>query len=444
MEKDHVSKCISEIENYLKQTNANENVINSFNTLKNIIINSKLNLSVVKLLLSKLNNSSPSLQAVNTSIFKPESSPKETMTPENRGWTIGKSRRRNKLSNENEYIKQIGLNWHLDLLELSNYPTVLEAGPIVVVGKHLLQRVGDLIHPNFNSNLLPILQNLQQHYLANPYHNALHAATVGHMSKLLSNIVTTKRKLDPYEEFAFIISSLGHDVGHPGKTNNYLSNTNNVLSMIYNDSSTLENYHCSLLFYIMRNNSSFYGLIPKHVWSSLRKRIIQLILSTDMANHFLHIDNVKEKRMAGTFDIKNDDDYWLLLVLCIKAADIGHNFLPWVDHLPWTQVLFEEFYKQGDEEKMQSIPPLLFFDRNESNNIPNLQLEFFNTMTQPLLNELNYFDESNFINEILSKNSNDNSNNWKKYDNKTIHEILTELENNNVNHEIPDAFINTS
>lgn len=178
MEKDHVSKCISEIENYLKSTNANENILNSFNTLKNLIINSKLNLSVVKLLLSKLNNSSSNLQPINPSIFNPESSNNETMTPENRGWTIGKSRRKKKLNSENEYIQQIGLNWHLDLIELSNYPTVLETGPIVVVGKHLLHCVGNLIHPNFNTNLIPVLQNLQQHYLANPYHNALHAATV--------------------------------------------------------------------------------------------------------------------------------------------------------------------------------------------------------------------------------------------------------------------------
>ena len=49
-----------------------------------------------------------------------------------------------------------------------------------------------------------------------------------------------------------VISSMGHDLGHPGVNNNYLINSESDLALTYNDISCLENYHTSTLFKILR------------------------------------------------------------------------------------------------------------------------------------------------------------------------------------------------
>lgn len=117
------------------------------------------------------------------------------------------------------------------------------------------------------------------------------------------------------------------------------------------------------------------------------------------------------------------------MVLCIKVADIGHNFLPWVDHISWTSLLFEEFYLQGDEEQFLSMPLLLFFDRTKAADIPDSQLGFFRGFTRPLLDELTLFEnDSKFISRVLLGNAEKNLVYWKESSSKKIEDILRDLD----------------
>ncbi|KAK2195709.1 bifunctional HD-PDEase domain/3'5'-cyclic nucleotide phosphodiesterase/3'5'-cyclic nucleotide phosphodiesterase [Babesia duncani] len=348
------------------------------------------------------------------------------------GWSIGKSRRTpTTLDTEQmyqKYIGQLGRNWNLDLLALSNLPQVASAGPIYCMGAALLKDIGERIHPEFNNLLPPVLKCLQDVYLPNPYHNALHAATVGHMAKILASCIGADQRLEGYEQFAFIMAALSHDAGHPGRTNAFLSQTGNPLAIVYNDNSILENYHAFLAFNIMRSHADFYKIFTGEQWVQIRKRMIQLILATDMKLHFTHVNSVKERRQSGLFSLDNKDDFWLVLVLCIKAGDVGHNFLPWVDHLVWTHVLFQEFYLQGDEEHLLSMPLLLFFDRTKAADIPQSQLGFFQGFTKPMLEELIVYDTSpqGYISNVILKNAMQNLDMWARHSNKTIPQILNE------------------
>jgi len=44
------------------------------------------------------------------------------------------------------------------------------------------------------------------------------------------------------------LAALGHDVGHPSTNNAFSIRNKDILSIIYNDKSVLENYHISLFF----------------------------------------------------------------------------------------------------------------------------------------------------------------------------------------------------
>ncbi|BAM39158.1 uncharacterized protein TOT_010000619 [Theileria orientalis strain Shintoku] len=470
-DKESVNNSVAVVENYLRRSGAPEELLQTFEMLKAEIASpdrgpldripafSRLSsrasapdltngltreLKTAEYSLLEYAASNHSLSNTNTLPDRRSHLKYDLCAADQKGWTIGKSRRSTRMDSDKieEYLLQLGRNLNLDLLELSNMPQVLEQGPLVSFGRVLLKEAGDKIHSTFNSLLVPVLKDIQDMYMPNPYHNALHGASVAHMSSILAKAVASSRKFNPYEEFAFILASLGHDVGHPGKTNSFVIATENPLSLIYNDISVLENYHCSLIFHIIRYHSKFSSLIPKEEWEMIRKRVIQLVLATDMKSHFAHVNNVKNRRESQEFDIvKNEEDLWLLLVLCVKAADIGHNFLPWSDHLTWSLVLFKEFYIQGDEEKALSMTPFMLYDRDKAKDIPGSQLVFYNTFTGPLLTELKNFDSTGYITNVVLLNAKHNLHLWTEHKDRPVDEIVKELDDSNKTFEVEDAFV---
>merc|ERR1719237_341881 len=46
---------------------------------------------------------------------------------------------------------------------------------------------------------------------------------------------------------AMLVAGLGHDVGHPGRNNGFLSQTRHALAVTYNERSILENFHAATL-----------------------------------------------------------------------------------------------------------------------------------------------------------------------------------------------------
>lgn len=44
------------------------------------------------------------------------------------------------------------------------------------------------------------------------------------------------------------LACAAHDISHPGLNNMFFINSQNALSILYNDKAVLENYHCSFYF----------------------------------------------------------------------------------------------------------------------------------------------------------------------------------------------------
>lgn len=83
-----------------------------------------------------------------------------------------------------------------------------------------------------------------------------------------------------------MVAALGHDIDHPGVNNAFLRKTHNPLALRYNDRSVLENHHTAVLFSLLRGESS--DLLPGEweEYSRFRALVVDLILSTDMEQHF--------------------------------------------------------------------------------------------------------------------------------------------------------------
>ncbi|GAW82380.1 cyclic nucleotide phosphodiesterase [Plasmodium gonderi] len=296
---------------------------------------------------------------------------------------------------------EIGRNWDYSFIDSEYAKSTLV---ILEVGYHL-------ISPYIENNekkkkkLQLFLLLINNMYFPNPYHNANHGATVCHLSKCLAHMTDFDKNLNNTYMICYLIASIAHDVGHPGKTNAYLSETNHILSIRYNDMSILENYHCSITFSILQLigydfliNNEDTKLVHKNNYTNLRKFIIELIISTDMKLHFEYVDIFKKRKRSENFDI-SDRDAINLGTINIKVADIGHTCLKWRDHAKWTMLVSEEFFSQKEVEELH----------RKNKNMDTYQYN-------PLGNEESIDEAMIFNYENIYINYMNNINNVNKYD----------------------------
>ncbi|OEH79305.1 putative phosphodiesterase [Cyclospora cayetanensis] len=182
--------------------------------------------------------------------------------------------------------------------------------------------------------LCEFLWTLQSQYQRNPYHNQTHAAMVGHATVCLANLLGIWLLMDPLEKAALIAATLAHDVGHPGRTNQFFVTCFDPLAIIYNDHAPLENFHSCLCFRILeRKSCNLFFLLSSSAFRFVRAKIIETILSTDMKQHFEAISKFRVRRLNEEFSMKASvEDRWAALKICMKMGDISHTAIPWNEH----------------------------------------------------------------------------------------------------------------
>ncbi|KAJ3074778.1 High affinity cAMP-specific and IBMX-insensitive 3',5'-cyclic phosphodiesterase 9A, partial [Rhizoclosmatium hyalinum] len=123
-------------------------------------------------------------------------------------------------------------------------------------------------------------------YNNNPFHNFKHCFCVSQMMFGIINTTKVVEKLKPIDKLILLLSTIGHDLDHPGFSNTYQINAATDLAIIYNDISPLENHHAAVLFTILSNpETNLLVNVPDPVYRDARKNIIRCILATDMAKH---------------------------------------------------------------------------------------------------------------------------------------------------------------
>ncbi|KJP86625.1 hypothetical protein AK88_03729 [Plasmodium fragile] len=260
----------------------------------------------------------------------------------------------------------------------------------ISIGYKLLYPLGVLEASFDKEKLKNFLLKMYSLYNDVPYHNSLHAAQVAHFSKSMLFLLDINHKIPAIDEFCLHVSSLCHDVGHPGLNNYFLINSENNLALTYNDNSVLENYHCSLVFKTLKEKScNIFENYPYNIFTTCKKNIIRAILSTDMKNHFEYISNFRTSKEFIDLDILTSEQIWQIFSLILKAADIGHATLDWNKHYEWTMKINEEFYLQGLLEKSLNMPNSFLCDINSIDKLATSQIGFLKHLCIPLFSELN-------------------------------------------------------
>lgn len=228
---------------------------------------------------------------------------------------------------------------------------------------------------------------LQSAYKQNPYHNRMHAADVMASSYYLVGKMLAQPGMEEYftdlDMMCMHIACAIHDVAHPGFSNAFLVNTRDALAIRYNDVSVLESFHAATGFAMMHdlNADLLNHTLPGPPVPSLRRRVIHMVLATDMAHHKQTMEELASEIAIHELQ---DVDKLALEKHLVHCADVGHPLRPFKVHEQWSRRVTEEFFLQGDQEKRLGLQPLALFNRNEAPPLAAGQIGFLNFVVKPM------------------------------------------------------------
>ncbi|KAF9485013.1 HD-domain/PDEase-like protein, partial [Pholiota conissans] len=186
------------------------------------------------------------------------------------------------------------------------------------------------------------------------------------------------------ELFILYVSAIGHDVGHPGFSNIFMKNARTPLSLVFNDTSALENLHCLLLLQVMKHHGLGALLDDPAHGQHLRKILQKTVLATDMG---VHQDFME--RMQRMLDGERTSLCHRQVIICqaiLKNADISNPTRPFLVSKHWANALMQEWTAQAQfEEELQLAPTVASSTSYDPIKEANGQIFFISTFAKPLL-----------------------------------------------------------
>lgn len=237
------------------------------------------------------------------------------------------------------------------------------------------------------------------------YHNWSHAFAVAHFSYLLFQNCERLGLLSDIEILALFFSCLCHDIDHRGTNNAFQVSSNSVLASLYHtEGSVMERHHFAQTLSILHSEKCdiFRCLSPQDY-----KRVLDLmqhnILATDIANHLRHMKEIEHMGEVG-FDSSNPAHHELLCSLLMTSCDLSANCKDWESTKSICDLIYTEFFSQGDLEKAMDKAPSEMMDRERA-FIPELQLGFLDGIAGPVYKVLaKVLPQTGVVYESLKQN----------------------------------------
>ena len=152
----------------------------------------------------------------------------------------------------------------------------------------------------------------------------------------------------------------------------------------------------------------------------LRKRTIECVLSTDMTFHSkifgqisskltYYLESKQQKSLVDFFTDQNNncskfDLQQEFMNFILHFGDIAHPAKSWNIELKWSDLIFREFFNQGDKEKSLNLSISFLCDRNTT-SIPKSQVGFIKNIVMPSFSLiLTIIPLSESLNDLLLKN----------------------------------------
>lgn len=170
----------------------------------------------------------------------------------------------------------------------------------------------------------------------------------------------TVAQLNYLDMVSALTASACHDYDHDGFNNAYHVNFMTDRALRYHDRAVQENWHASesmqVLLKVENNFTEGFSSDEKKV---LRKRMVGMILATDMADHMAHLNVIDYKIKHRQIDRDSNNGHLLIdtgteqekfnsqqqyLDFLIHCCDLSTPTRNFETLKKWTYLLFEEFF----------------------------------------------------------------------------------------------------
>ncbi|KAG0163208.1 hypothetical protein DFQ28_007730 [Apophysomyces sp. BC1034] len=283
------------------------------------------------------------------------------------------------------------------------------------------------------SQMLDFFIDVDAAYLDAPYHSFYHAVDIVTVLYYMLTELVAVRYLSPLDVATLLLSALCHDAGHPGYTNLYQVNCKTPIAKRYNNTSVLESFSVEIGQDLLHKHKLLKSLEDHHQQTFLEK-FENMILSTDMVYHYdlqeqlgsleemvsyimwLDTDDTSDADSlmwdmswcsdndSSTMDDNSSsssscsapDDEGLVLDekqrqdlsrILLHAADISNTVRPWPISKQWSDLIVQEFFRQGDAEKAAGMQVSPGMDREHASQ-PAISLKFGDFVVKPYFEAL--------------------------------------------------------
>ncbi|XP_067889146.1 cGMP-dependent 3',5'-cyclic phosphodiesterase isoform X2 [Heterodontus francisci] len=215
-----------------------------------------------------------------------------------------------------------------------------------------------------------------------PYHNWMHAFSVTHFCYLLSKNLPLHDFLQDMEIVALFVSCMCHDLDHRGTNNSFQVASKSVLAALYSsEGSVMERHHFAQAITILNSEGcNIFEHFSRKDYQRMLDMMRDIILATDMAHHLRIFPKLQE--MVQAYDIHNATHHMQLLCLLMTACDLNDQTKGWKTTTKIAELIYKEFFSQGDLEKAMGNHPLEMMDRDKA-FVPELQISFMEHIAMP-------------------------------------------------------------
>ena len=96
--------------------------------------------------------------------------------------------------------------------------------------------------------------------------------------------------------------------------------------------------------------------MTREQFKRVRHVIINTVLMTDMSKHFIELGSITSRLSDNEFNPTETKDKELLIKFMFHLSDISNPTKSWELCRLWCDLLFVEFFQQGDLEEMNGFP----------------------------------------------------------------------------------------
>ena len=206
-----------------------------------------------------------------------------------------------------------------------------------------------------------------------PFHNWQHVVDVSQMMYTLLRTSGLAVLLSPLQLVAVFLAAPAHDLDHRGRSNALELSEQTDIAVRYPDA-PLETHHATLAQQTL-DDVGLLDALAAESQSVVKECVRRCIMATDMGHHKEIMEEFQESETELLSERHTAADFFthgpkgmLLLGMLLKACDISNPARPIEIADKWNEMVYEEFYAEGDADAAagREVNPM---HNRESNNV---------------------------------------------------------------------------